>query len=248
MKAIHQPGQSEPAQAILSFVGKQAVAQKSGMVFAPDLNERTWEKIGSGLRELTNSSAWWLADWLIFGESTYGWRRYLEAIERTGLDYQTLRNYAWVARRFEHHRRRDTLSFAHHAEVTRLSPAEQDYWLRKAETERWSRNELRRALRASLSEQRDTPDRPRAADTVQKPFSDVSRPGTASDAGAGVDPAGTSPPPTNGVSADGGSSATLTIEVPPARASRYAEQAAAQGLSVEEWAVLVLDEAQRRSA
>ncbi|ALE77157.1 LmbU family transcriptional regulator [Pseudonocardia sp. ICBG1122] len=253
MNAIHQPSQTEPARAILSFVGKQAVARKSSMVFAPDLNERTWEKIGSGLRELTNSSAWWLADWLIFGESTYGWRRYLEAIERTGLDYQTLRNYAWVARRFEHHRRRDALSFAHHAEVTRLSPAEQDYWLRKAETERWSRNELRRALRASLSEQREIPGRQRSISTAHKPSDDVSRPGTAGSAAAGADPGGTSAPrttapPTNRVSADDCSSATLTIEVPPARASRYAEQAAAQGLSVEEWAVRVLDEAQRRSA
>ncbi|MFD9426223.1 MULTISPECIES: hypothetical protein [unclassified Streptomyces] len=64
-----------------------------------------------------NSSAWWLADWLIHGEATYGWRRYKEAVERTGLDYQTLRHYAWVARRFEHDRRRDSLSFAHHAAV-----------------------------------------------------------------------------------------------------------------------------------
>ncbi|OIK05308.1 regulator [Streptomyces monashensis] len=126
------------------------------MVFPQNLPERSWEQIGTNLRELVNSSAWWLADWLIYGEAAYGWRRYKEAIERTGLDYQTLRNYAWVARRFEHHRRRDNLSFAHHAEVTRLSPPEQDYWLRKAEQQKWSRNELRRAVRASLAVQSDT--------------------------------------------------------------------------------------------
>jgi hypothetical protein len=152
----------EPAQreVVLSFVGTQATVQKSGMIFPQNLPERSWERIGSNLRELVNSSAWWLADWLIYGETTYGWRRYKEAIERTGLDYQTLRNYAWVARRFEHHRRRDSLSFAHHAEVTRLSPPEQDYWLRKAEQQKWSRNELRRAVRASLAVQNDQADTP----------------------------------------------------------------------------------------
>jgi hypothetical protein len=34
-------------------------------------------------------------------------------------------------------RRRDTLSFGHHAEVATLSEPEQDYWLRKAEEHRW---------------------------------------------------------------------------------------------------------------
>ena len=49
------------------------------------------------------------------------------------LDYQTLRNYAWVARRFPAGRRRAGVSFAHHAEVARLPEPEQDYWLRRAE-------------------------------------------------------------------------------------------------------------------
>ncbi|MEU4168951.1 LmbU family transcriptional regulator [Streptomyces sp. NPDC026665] len=150
MDAGRAPAQGD---AVLSFVGPQATVQKSGMVLPPNLPERSWERIGANLRELVNSSAWWLADWLLYGEATYGWRRYKEAIERTGLDYQTLRNYAWVARRFEHHRRRDSLSFAHHAEVTRLSPPEQDYWLRRAEQQKWSRNELRRAVRAGLAAQ-----------------------------------------------------------------------------------------------
>jgi hypothetical protein len=71
---------------------------------------------------------------------------------QTSLDYQTLRNYAWVARRFNLSRRRDALSFAHHAEVAALPDPEQDYWLRKAESESWSRNKLRREVRESLRE------------------------------------------------------------------------------------------------
>jgi hypothetical protein len=46
-------------------------------------------------------------------------------------------------------RRRDKLSFGHHAEVAALSDPEQNYWLRKAEEESWSRNRLRREVRES---------------------------------------------------------------------------------------------------
>ncbi len=73
-------------------------------------------------------------------------------MERTGLDYQTLRNYAWVARRFELSRRRDTLSFGHHAKVASMPAPEQDFWLRKAEQFGWSTSELRREVRTSLRE------------------------------------------------------------------------------------------------
>ncbi|MFE9453864.1 LmbU family transcriptional regulator [Streptomyces sp. NPDC006739] len=220
----------EPAQrdVVLSFVGQQATVQKSGMILPKDLSERSWERIGASLRELTNSSAWWLADWLIYGEATYGWRRYKEAIERTGLDYQTLRNYAWVARRFEHHRRRDSLSFAHHAEVTRLSPPEQDYWLRKAEQQKWSRNELRRAVRASLAEQsRDSEIPPGGADEKQEV------PRLAESAGADKRLR---------------KAATLTIELSADQLDYYSKLAAAHGLPVEKWVTQVLDATDRLTA
>ena len=99
----------------------------------------------------TDSASWWVADWLAYGESQFK-DRYDEAIRRTSLSYQTLRNYAWVARRFDLSRRRDTLSFGHHAEVAALEPPEQAYWLRKAEEHGWSRNQLRAEVRASRRE------------------------------------------------------------------------------------------------
>ncbi|MFF4981040.1 LmbU family transcriptional regulator [Streptomyces sp. NPDC001046] len=214
----------EPAQrdVVLSFVGSQATVRKSGMVFPENLPERSWERIGSNLRELVNSSAWWLADWLIYGESTYGWRRYKEAVERTGLDYQTLRNYAWVARRFEHHRRRDGLSFAHHAEVTRLSPPEQDYWLRKAEQQKWSRNELRRAVRASLAVQSGTAEDPAGGADEQREV-----PRLAGQA------AGTRRQNVT----------TLTIELPADQLEHYAKAAAAHGMPVDKWVARMLETA-----
>ncbi|MFE5096148.1 LmbU family transcriptional regulator [Streptomyces sp. NPDC056638] len=209
-------------------MGTHATVQKSGMVFPQNLSERSWEQIGANLRELVNSSAWWLADWLIYGEATYGWRRYKEAVERTGLDYQTLRNYAWVARRFEHDRRRDSLSFAHHAEVTRLSPPEQDYWLRKAEQQKWSRNELRRAVRASLAVQSDRAELPDSAGDGGQ------------DATAGAaSPAG----------GQGGSKiTTLTIELSAGQLEYCSKAAAAHGLPLDKWVARMLASAERQSA
>jgi hypothetical protein len=90
-------------------------------------------------------------DWLVFGEKAHA-GRYRQAIEQTSLEYQTLRNYAWVAHRFALPRRRDTVSFGHHAEVAALADAEQDYWLRKAEEYRWPVKRFRAEVRASLAE------------------------------------------------------------------------------------------------
>jgi predicted DNA binding CopG/RHH family protein len=220
-------GERAQRDVVLPFVGSQAKVQKSGMIFPQNLPERSWERIGTNLREVVNSSAWWLADWLIYGETTYGWRRYKEAIERTGLDYQTLRNYAWVARRFEHHRRRDGLSFAHHAEVTRLSPPEQDYWLRKAEQQKWSRNELRRAVRASLAAQSEQTEAPLSGDDAQEVLMLAESPA----AGKRKQKV-----------------TTLTIELSADQLEYYSKAAAAHGLSVDKWVTRMLDTADRPAA
>lgn len=224
---MERVGGSAQGNAVLSFVGRQATVQKAGMTFSQDISEQSWERIGSGLRELANSSAWWLADWLIFGEAAYSWRRYREAIDRTGLDYQTLRNYAWVARRFEQHRRRDGLSFAHHAEVARMSPPEQDYWLRKADQQGWSRNELRRAVRASLAEQENDADAAAGGDGA-RPVTQLPEPARADERQRQV--------------------ATLTIELSTGQLDKYSKVAAAHGLPVEKWVTQILDAADRRIA
>ncbi|WP_231644976.1 LmbU family transcriptional regulator [Sciscionella sediminilitoris] len=117
---------------------------------------RDWRDLGQHIHILTDSSSWWLGDWLLYGQHQYP-RRYQEAVEQTSLDYQTLRNYAWVARRFPPSRRHAKLSFQHHAEVAPLSDAEQDNWLTIAEKRNWSRNELRRRIR----EQREAFSEPR---------------------------------------------------------------------------------------
>lgn len=121
-----------------------------------------WCEIGSQLAALSEASAWWLGDWLVYGERRFP-QRYRQALKDTGLEYQTLRNYAWVARRFGFARRRAVLSFQHHAEVAALSDAEQNEWLDRAEKFSWSRNQLRRSLKAhQLQARSENPDGARA--------------------------------------------------------------------------------------
>jgi hypothetical protein len=125
----------------------EAPLGRISMILPPDLALPSWQAIGVRIGAFAGAPAWWLADWAAYGEDRYG-AQYRQAVTSTGFTHQTLRNYAWVARRFEVSRRRDELSFAHHAEVAALADAEQDSWLDRAEREGWSRSELRTRLRA----------------------------------------------------------------------------------------------------
>ncbi|HEU5471983.1 MAG TPA: LmbU family transcriptional regulator [Actinophytocola sp.] len=117
-----------------------------GLQIPRDLSFEDWAKAGRQLSGIVDSSAWWLGDWLVFGKTHYA-DCYQLAIQGAGLRYQTLRNYAWVARRFDLGRRRSALTFQHHAEVASLPIEEQERLLDQAEREMWSTKQLRSAVR-----------------------------------------------------------------------------------------------------
>jgi hypothetical protein len=147
VRVAKEPAADSPPQRREPFKVRGAVPSRIGMRFDARLPFEDWQRLGKHLSMHANASIWWLGDWVAFGKEKYG-RRYKQAVVITGLDYQTLRNYAVVARRFEMSRRRDKLSFQHHAEVCALSEEEQDRWLERAEACGWTRNQLRRRLRA----------------------------------------------------------------------------------------------------
>ena len=101
---------------ITPYLGKEVVPRSTGLVFTRKMTFQTWESIGEQLLSAVDSTTWWIADWLAYGEASFQ-DRYVEAIRCTSLKYQTLRNYAWIARRIDLSRRHDELSFGHHAEV-----------------------------------------------------------------------------------------------------------------------------------
>lgn len=125
----------------------QALTTRTSLRLSEQLSLDSWQHVGRQISLIHNSSAWWLGDWLIYGENKYP-DRYRRALADSFLDYQTLRNYAWVARRFAPRRRRPELSFQHHAEVAALAEAEADQWLDLAHRNGWSKARLRRELRS----------------------------------------------------------------------------------------------------
>jgi hypothetical protein len=134
--------------------------QTNGLVLPNAMSFDLWRRIGDHVLHTAESISWWIGDWLVFGQHAYV-DRYEQAIADTSLDYQTLRNYAWVAKKFPMSRRRDKLSLGHHAEVAALTDEEQDTWLTRAERLGWSRNELRRRLRAARNADRRGSSAPR---------------------------------------------------------------------------------------
>jgi hypothetical protein len=129
-------------------LAKQILVTGVGLLIPAAVDFCAWEQAGVKIARIAECSAWCLGDWLVYGEHRYA-DRYKQVIAAARLDYQTLRNYAWVARRFDLGRRREELSFQHHAEVAALPAEEQDRWLDLSAGQGWSRNELRRNLRAS---------------------------------------------------------------------------------------------------
>lgn len=122
--------------------------KRTSLTFPRAVPLEAWISIGVEIFSITDASSWWLGDWLIYGQNRYP-DRYKRAIEASSLHYKTLRNYAWVARKFDVSRRRDTLSMQHHAEVAALTEEEQELWLDRAEQEGWSVTELRRNIKES---------------------------------------------------------------------------------------------------
>jgi hypothetical protein len=122
-----------------------------------ELTVADWARQGRWLGALGRGSGWWLGDWVRYGNARYG-DRYAPAARVTGYDVQSLMNMAYVAGRFEVARRRDALSFSHHAEVASLPLEEQDLWLDRAEVGTLSvrslRSELRQARHRARSRER----------------------------------------------------------------------------------------------
>lgn len=130
----------------------QVLTTKVGLQMPAGLTFEDWERAGRQLSGIVNSSSWWLGDWLVYGKDHYT-DRYQRGIRAAGLQYQTLRNYAWVSRRFDFSRRRAALSFQHHAELASLPVDEQELWLDRAEQLQWTTKQLRSAIRMAREDE-----------------------------------------------------------------------------------------------
>jgi hypothetical protein len=167
MKSVVMAAQSAPEAA---GHARSAQVRMSGIALhiPAGLSFEDWSQAGRQLSSIVDSSAWWLGDWLVFGKTNYS-DCYQLAIQRAGLRYQTLRNYAWVARRFPVSRRRAKLTFQHHAEIASLPIDEQDRLLDQAEREMWTTKQLRVAIRQGRDEEISEPQVVPASSRIDMP-------------------------------------------------------------------------------
>lgn len=117
-----------------------------GIEFLADISFPEWEDLGAKLGNAGRSIGFLIGDWLNYGEGKgprfYGAVEdengekpniYTPAMKITKLDYQTLANYANVAKKVKFYSREYNLSFKHHSKVAPLkTDEEQQRWLRIA--------------------------------------------------------------------------------------------------------------------
>lgn len=172
--ALPQPPAQQPRVARAVPHPAQVLTTRVGLQIPAGMAYDEWERAGRRLADVLDSSSWWLGDWLVYGKDHYS-DRYQRGIRAVGLSYQTLRNYAWVSRRFDLTRRRSALSFQHHAELASMTVEEQDLWLDRAEQHRWSTKQLRGAVRAGRGSVPRTPSRAEPVSRLELPGSRVLR-------------------------------------------------------------------------
>jgi hypothetical protein len=125
------------------------------------MKSEQWVSAGAALFKIEGAVQFWLGDWWAFGEHRYGNRA--QAIrdgELGDYSFQTLANYAWVARAVKTSHRRGTLSFKHHEMVVGLPAKQQRHWLDRAEREQLSAA----AMKALIDQEQEQEDHSPEAD------------------------------------------------------------------------------------
>ena len=111
------------------------------IVVMQDLSFDQWSRLMETLSKMDTAFQFAIGDALCYGETRYG-ERYTQAIDVTGKEYQTLANYAWVAKAVHPSVRIAGLSWTHHRLVARLPQDEQEWMLKRAHEEKWTLSAL----------------------------------------------------------------------------------------------------------
>jgi hypothetical protein len=159
------PERHESLRGIISQPGRWTAT--SWTPPAHQLTFDTWQEIGKKLRReydrldsQRSSILWYLADWLNWGEGTFG-ERYAQALDATDYHRRALGNIARIGRRFTPDMRcaPERVSFWTHAEVEKLPDDDALELLdRYADPEAYSedglysRGELRAEVKARLKQ------------------------------------------------------------------------------------------------
>jgi N6-adenosine-specific RNA methylase IME4 len=145
-----------------------------------DLSETEWRAIGNKFGHAERSLLWVIGDWWNAYKPEWGARADFFKDRWQGPAHQTCVNASNVSKRFDFNRRRLNLTFAHHAEVAALPPAEADELLDWAEAPIATTSKPRstRELRSEVSRRRNRiGEAPSAATSVIENLFDAAKAG-----------------------------------------------------------------------
>ena len=118
----------------------------TGIQFNEELSFDEWDALGQKLAPIGKSIGFIIGDWINYGENRYG-EKYEKSIVKTGMAYQTLRDFAYVAKKVELSLRNDNLDFTHHRVVAKLkTPDEKKHWLKMAVKHKLGIRRLRKSI------------------------------------------------------------------------------------------------------
>jgi hypothetical protein len=126
----------------------QGRTTETGLDLRDNLTFAEWAAIGHTLGRAVRASAWWIGDWINYGEDRgfISGEKYDAAQEISRLKRKTLVVYAFIARTFPKIDRNQSLTPSHHRVVASLEPDERKAILDQAAEERWGVDKLRTQL------------------------------------------------------------------------------------------------------
>jgi hypothetical protein len=112
-----------------------------GLTFIGAVTFDEWLGLMSTLVRMETAFQFAIGDALIYGESRFG-EKYSQAMDATGLSYQTLANLTWVAKHVPQSNRVDGISWTHHRVVASVDTSDQRNLLEMARDSRMSAVDL----------------------------------------------------------------------------------------------------------
>lgn len=139
-------------------IAQPSCAKLTAQIVAGRLPYPAWLATLRELAALVKLSPWLIGDLLNAGHAAYG-EKYIAAMDLFDLEKGTLANICWVCKTFEPSRRHENLSFAHHQEIAAFTddPNEQNKLLARAANQRWTRSQLRIAMRRAAATELEPP-------------------------------------------------------------------------------------------
>lgn len=123
--------------------GLEGIYKPTSLELPDDVTLDELRQILAAVGIMARAHQWWVGDALVHVENHHGADAMAQLADELGLEPHTLTNWRWVADSVEASRRREELTWSHHAEVARLKPAEQKRALAKAVKDGWTVRQLR---------------------------------------------------------------------------------------------------------